>query len=104
MLLGKPSVAWRKVVNTMDDSGASVGVNAQQYVVLVMDVPNLTRQRDTCAGLTSTALCTSCAGPGNRGCVMHDIVRGGRSFCCRTMKPCCVCTELCAPSKLWEMC
>lgn len=46
-LLGKPNVAWRKVINTADGNGERVGVNAQQYAVLVMDVPNLAHQRAT---------------------------------------------------------
>ncbi|KAK9804567.1 hypothetical protein WJX73_000229 [Symbiochloris irregularis] len=46
-LVGKPSVAWRKVVNADSGDGAMVGVNAQQYVVLVMDVPNLQHERRT---------------------------------------------------------
>lgn len=39
--MGKPSVRFRKVVNTMTDDGQMVAVTAQQYCVLVMDVPDL---------------------------------------------------------------
>ena len=44
-LVGKPPVRFRKVVNTTTDDGRMIGVNAQQYAVLVMDVPNLARER-----------------------------------------------------------
>ena len=44
---GKPSVAHAKVINTVNEDGNPVGMNAQQYAVLVMDVPNFTRQRAT---------------------------------------------------------
>ena len=40
-LMGKPSVRFRKVVNTTTDDGQLVAVTAQQYAVLVMDVPDL---------------------------------------------------------------
>ena len=40
-LMGKPSVRFRKVVNTTTDDGQLVAVTAQQYCVLVMDVPDL---------------------------------------------------------------
>ena len=40
-LMGKPSVRFRKVVNTTTDNGQLVAVTAQQYCVLVMDVPDL---------------------------------------------------------------
>ena len=40
-LMGKPSVRFRKVVNTTTDDGQMVAVTAQQYCVLVMDVPDL---------------------------------------------------------------
>ncbi|KAL0050237.1 hypothetical protein WJX82_006955 [Trebouxia sp. C0006] len=40
-LMGKPSVRFRKVVNTTTDAGQLVAVTAQQYCVLVMDVPDL---------------------------------------------------------------
>ena len=46
---GKPSVAHAKVINTVNEDGNPVGMNAQQYAVLVMDVPNFTRQRATYA-------------------------------------------------------
>lgn len=39
--MGKPSVRFRKVVNTTTDDGQLVAVTAQQYCVLVMDVPDL---------------------------------------------------------------
>ena len=39
--MGKPSVRFRKVVNTTTDDGQLVAVTAQQYAVLVMDVPDL---------------------------------------------------------------
>ncbi len=39
--MGKPSVRFRKVVNTTTDNGQLVAVTAQQYCVLVMDVPDL---------------------------------------------------------------
>ena len=39
--MGKPSVRFRKVVNTVTDDGQMVAVTAQQYAVLVMDVPDL---------------------------------------------------------------
>ena len=41
IIMGKPSVLFRKVVNTHDREGNPVAVNAQQYAVLVMDVPDL---------------------------------------------------------------
>ena len=40
-LMGKPSVRFRKVVNTTTDDDTLVAVTAQQYCVLVMDVPDL---------------------------------------------------------------
>lgn len=51
VLMGKPSVVFQKVVNTRpaDDSDEIVAVNAQQYVVLVTDVPDLRAERDRCA-------------------------------------------------------
>lgn len=39
--MGKPSVRFRKVVNTVTEDGQMVAVTAQQYAVLVMDVPDL---------------------------------------------------------------
>ena len=40
-LTGKPSVFFRKTVNAHSSFGEDVAVNAQQYAVLVMDVPDL---------------------------------------------------------------
>ena len=40
-LTGKPSVFFRKTVNAHTSCGRDVAVNAQQYAVLVMDVPDL---------------------------------------------------------------
>ena len=44
-LMGKPSVVFRKTVNTTTAEGRTVAVNAQQYAVLVMDVPDLMKLR-----------------------------------------------------------
>lgn len=44
-LMGKPSVVFRKTVNTTTADGRTVAVNAQQYAVLVMDVPDLMKLR-----------------------------------------------------------
>ena len=44
-LVGKPPVRFRKLVNTTADDGRMIGVNAQQYAVLVRDVPNLAVER-----------------------------------------------------------
>ena len=49
--MGKPSVFFRKTIKTTAADGTVVAVNAQQYAVLVMDVPDL---RAGCAA----ALCT----------------------------------------------
>ncbi|GBF99191.1 hypothetical protein Rsub_11636 [Raphidocelis subcapitata] len=38
MLLARPSVRYRKTINTFDFGGRPVGVHAQQYAVLVTDV------------------------------------------------------------------
>ena len=46
--MGKPSVLFRKVVNTRVGDEI-IAVNAQQYAVLVMDVPNLHKENDRCA-------------------------------------------------------
>lgn len=43
VIMGKPSVLFRKVVNTRDGDEI-IAVNAQQYAVLVMDVPNLHKE------------------------------------------------------------
>ena len=45
--MGKPSVLFRKVVNTRVGDEI-IAVNAQQYAVLVMDVPNLHKENDRC--------------------------------------------------------
>lgn len=42
---GKPNVSFRKIVNTTLPDGATLGVNAQLYSVLVMDVPDINRER-----------------------------------------------------------
>ena len=51
-LAGKPSVFFRKTVNAHTPDGRSVAVNAQQYAVLVMDVPDLRLAKPSCAPLT----------------------------------------------------
>ena len=48
IIMGKPSVLFRKVVNTRVGDEI-IAVNAQQYAVLVMDVPNLHKENDRCA-------------------------------------------------------
>ena len=48
---GRPSVARAKVISTQNEDGDEVVVNAQLYAVLVMDVPNFSKQRETCAPL-----------------------------------------------------
>lgn len=45
LLLGKPPVQFRKMVNTVNSNGYTIGVNAQQYAVLVMDVPDFRADR-----------------------------------------------------------
>lgn len=47
IIMGKPSVLFRKVVNTRVGDEI-VAVNAQQYAVLVMDVPDLHRENAKC--------------------------------------------------------
>ena len=47
VIMGKPSVLFRKVVNTRAGDEI-IAVNAQQYAVLVMDVPNLHKENDRC--------------------------------------------------------
>lgn len=37
-VLAKPSVRFRKTINTYDDRGRQIAVNAQHYAVLVTDV------------------------------------------------------------------
>ncbi|KAK9817083.1 hypothetical protein WJX72_009273 [[Myrmecia] bisecta] len=44
-LTGKPPVHFRKVIKTTNQAGETVGVNAQQYAVLVTDVPNPLQER-----------------------------------------------------------
>jgi hypothetical protein len=71
--MGKPSVRDRKIVNTVDADGNVIGVNAQQYVVLVQDVPDLIQERERYAvadlqfvTMLQTLLsrqCSSCCGP-----------------------------------------
>ncbi len=39
--MGKPSVFFRKTIKTTAGDGSAIAVNAQQYAVLVMDVPDL---------------------------------------------------------------
>ena len=48
VIMGKPSVLHRKVVNTRVGDEI-IAVNAQQYAVLVMDVPNLHKENRKCA-------------------------------------------------------
>ena len=48
VIMGKPSVLFRKVVNTRVGDEI-IAVNAQQYAVLVMDVPNLHKESRKCA-------------------------------------------------------
>ncbi|KAK9819243.1 hypothetical protein WJX81_003710 [Elliptochloris bilobata] len=45
-MMGKPSVAFRKTVNVVLEEGREVGVQAQQYAVLVTDVPDLRSEAD----------------------------------------------------------
>ena len=42
---GKPNVSFRKIVNTRLPDGSMIGVNAQSYTVLVMDVPDINKER-----------------------------------------------------------
>ena len=56
VIMGKPSVLFRKVVNTRVGDEI-VAVNAQQYAVLVMDVPNLHKESTKCA--SSAPLCNA---------------------------------------------
>jgi len=42
---GKPNVSFRKIVNTNLADGSTIGVNAQSYTVLVMDVPDINKER-----------------------------------------------------------
>ena len=45
VLTGRPNVAFRKIVNATLPDGRVIGVNAQQYAILVMDVPDMVRER-----------------------------------------------------------
>ena len=54
VIMGKPSVLFRKVVNTRVGDEI-IAVNAQQYAVLVMDVPDLHKESRKCA--SPTLLC-----------------------------------------------
>ena len=45
LIVGKPSVFFRKTIKTTAADGTTVAVNAQQYAVLVMDVPDLRARR-----------------------------------------------------------
>ena len=54
IIMGKPSVLFRKVVNTRVGDEI-IAVNAQQYAVLVMDVPNLHKENDRCDALALSA-------------------------------------------------
>jgi hypothetical protein len=47
--MGKPSVLFRKLINTEGKDGNLCAVNAQQYAVLVMDVPDLIAEHEKCA-------------------------------------------------------
>lgn len=53
---GKPNVSFRKIVNTTLTDGTTIGVNAQLYAVLVMDVPDINRERRRCPPLPSGTL------------------------------------------------
>ncbi|BDA42606.1 probable CSC1-like protein ERD4 at C-terminar half [Coccomyxa sp. Obi] len=46
VIMGKPSVLFRKLINTQADDGRIVAVNAQQYCILVTDVPDLIAERE----------------------------------------------------------
>ena len=60
VIMGKPSVLFRKVVNTRDGDEI-IAVNAQQYAVLVMDVPNLHKENKRQAPCRPVTLHTSSA-------------------------------------------
>lgn len=49
VIMGKPSVLFRKLINTEGKDGNLCAVNAQQYAVLVMDVPDLIAEHEKCA-------------------------------------------------------
>ncbi len=49
VIMGKPSVLFRKLINTVGNDGNLSAVNAQQYAVLVMDVPDLIAEQERCA-------------------------------------------------------
>jgi len=71
VIMGKPSVLFRKLINTHDDDGNLVAVNAQQYAVLVMDVPDLAAEREKCATILFFQDRFQCNAPA--GCV-HSFV------------------------------
>ena len=50
-MMGKPSVLFRKVINTDRGDGEQIAVNAQLYTVLVMDVPDLRAEQEKCAAV-----------------------------------------------------
>ena len=58
IIMGKPSVLFRKVVNTRVGDEI-IAVNAQQYAVLVMDVPNLHKENERRAAWLSWTLTVS---------------------------------------------
>ena len=62
IIMGKPSVLFRKVVNTRVGDEI-IAVNAQQYAVLVMDVPNLHKENDRCVLLWPCQTLTVCMLP-----------------------------------------
>ena len=55
---GKPNVSFRKIVNTTLPDGSTLGVNAQLYAVLVMDVPDINRERRRCVTLLKPIVCS----------------------------------------------
>lgn len=57
VIMGKPSVLFRKLINTQADDGRIIAVHAQQYCILVTDVPDLIAERQKCA--------TTCHAPVN---------------------------------------
>jgi hypothetical protein len=46
MTLSKPSVSYRRTINTIDSEGRPVAVNAQHYAVLVTDVEEWAGEED----------------------------------------------------------
>ncbi len=65
-MMGKPSVLFRKVINTDRGDGEPIAVNAQLYTVLVMDVPNLRAEQEKCVRLCHAppGKCWCCCCPG----------------------------------------